>query len=187
MDRQAVAVHHRVHLARQTPREEPISWRLLPATPAPRWRTRTRMHRSSAPAHHDRRPSAFMIWSQIPPSASVRSNCSRSCRPIAACRGAPVRGTNRSCREGTPHCRHQLDHNVARGSQSCMQQCRARGPRERAQENRRLGRSFKDATRAAPEAPRVDPGCLNSIWLRTCYPSSRDKHSLPWILGGKKP
>src|SRR5213080_3701245 len=51
-----------------------------------------------------------------------------------------------------PHCRNGLDYNVARGPQSRIQQCRARRPRQRAQENRRLGRSFEDAARAAPAA-----------------------------------
>src|SRR5258706_15697884 len=53
-----------------------------------------------------------------------------------------------------------MDYNVARGPQSRIQQCRACGPRERAQENRRLGRSFEDAARAAPNAPRL------GLWKR---------------------
>src|SRR5215467_7379340 len=92
-------------------------------------------------------------------------------------------------------CDHGLDYNVARGPQSRIQQCRARGPRERAQENRRVGRSFADAARKAPKAPRL------GLWRRraqqagliSCYPANDPKapcfvhiHGGYWQRGSKE-
>src|SRR5262249_20565542 len=77
---------------------------------------------------------------------------------LAAGAGCLRRDTNCSWRKRVPD--HGLDYYVARGPQSRIQQCRACRPRERAQENRRLGRSFKDAARGAFAAPRL------GLWKR---------------------
>ena len=40
MHRQAIGIHHRVNLARQAPRERPLSWRSLSAMQALYWYAR---------------------------------------------------------------------------------------------------------------------------------------------------